>query len=100
VTGQSIVQQVEPNLFSYDAQGVSQLNKDFLVSAAVTSTSPQVVTYKLNPKAKWSDGKQLSWQDFATQWKALNGTDDRYLGRQQRVRPDLRGHPRARTTRR
>ncbi|MEW2523044.1 ABC transporter family substrate-binding protein [Actinacidiphila alni] len=76
--GQSIVSQVEPSLFTYDAQGVSQLDKDFLVSAEVTSTSPQVVTYTLNPKAKWSDGKQLSWQDFATQWKALNGKDDRY----------------------
>ncbi|MCL2551002.1 MAG: ABC transporter family substrate-binding protein [Actinomycetia bacterium] len=77
--GQSIVQQVEPNLFTFDAQGDSVLNKDFLVSAKVTSTSPQVVTYRLNPKAKWSDGRQLSWQDFATQWKALNGKDDRYL---------------------
>jgi peptide/nickel transport system substrate-binding protein len=75
---QSIVAQVEPSLFHYDAQGVSQLDRDFLLSADVTSTSPQVVTYTLNPKAKWSDGKQLSWQDFATQWKALNGSDDRY----------------------
>jgi len=77
--GAGIVQQVEPTLFTFDAQGVSQLDKDFLVSATVTATSPQVVTYKLNPKAKWSDGKQLGWQDFATQWKALNGTDDRYV---------------------
>lgn len=77
--GQSIVSQVEPSLFTYDAQGVSRIDKDFLVSADVTSTSPQTVTYTLNPKAKWSDGKPLSWQDFATQWKALNGTDDRFL---------------------
>jgi peptide/nickel transport system substrate-binding protein len=77
--GQAIDVQVLPSLFRYDAQGVSQLDKDFLVSATVTTTSPQVVTYTLNPKAKWSDGKQLSWQDFAAQWKALNGKDDRYL---------------------
>ncbi|WP_329174929.1 ABC transporter family substrate-binding protein [Streptomyces sp. NBC_01477] len=76
---QSIDVQVLPSLFRYDAKGVSQLDKDFLVSATVTSTTPQVVTYTLNPKARWSDGKQLSWQDFATQWKALNGRDDRYL---------------------
>ncbi|SHM85983.1 ABC transporter family substrate-binding protein [Actinacidiphila paucisporea] len=76
---QSIVAQVEPSLFHYDAQGASTVDKDFLLSAEVTSTSPQVVTYTLNPKAKWSDGKQLSWQDFATQWKALSGKDDRYL---------------------
>lgn len=76
---QSIVAQVEPSLFHYDAQGVSQVDKNFLVSAEVTAGSPQVVTYTLNPKAKWSDGKQLSWQDFATQWKALSGEDDRYL---------------------
>ncbi|MFC1412775.1 ABC transporter family substrate-binding protein [Streptacidiphilus sp. N1-12] len=76
--GQAIVQMVEPSLFLADAQGVSHADPDFLLSAAVTSTSPQVVTYKLNPKAKWSDGKQLSWLDFQAMWKALNGTDQAY----------------------
>ncbi|WP_250297969.1 ABC transporter family substrate-binding protein [Streptomyces sp. A 4/2] len=67
-----------PDLFDLDAKGVGHPNPNFVVSAKVTSTSPQVVTYELNPKAKWSDGKPLSWKDFQAQWKALNGTDKAY----------------------
>ncbi|MFE2377996.1 ABC transporter family substrate-binding protein [Streptomyces sp. NPDC059398] len=67
-----------PDLFDADAKGIGHPNPNFLVSAKVTSTSPQVVTYQLNPKAKWSDGKPLSWKDFHAQWKALNGTDKAY----------------------
>ena len=76
--GQSIVALVEPTLFLADSQGVNHPDPDFLLSAEVTSASPQVVTYRLNPKAKWSDGKQLSWLDFQAMWKALNGTDQAY----------------------
>ncbi|WP_255946385.1 ABC transporter family substrate-binding protein [Streptomyces odontomachi] len=75
----AILEQVEPVLMPRDAKGVPHPDPNFLISAKVTSTSPQVVTYKLNPKAKWSDGKQLSYRDFATLWKDLNGKDDRYL---------------------
>ncbi|MEU6378669.1 ABC transporter family substrate-binding protein [Streptomyces sp. NPDC046909] len=69
---------VEPSLFSADAKGEVHEDKNFLLSAEVTSTSPQTVVYKLNPKAKWSDGKPLSWRDFEAVWKALNGTDKEY----------------------
>ncbi|WP_369261933.1 ABC transporter family substrate-binding protein [Streptomyces sp. R35] len=69
---------VEPNLFSADAQGQVHPDENFLLSASVTSTSPQVVVYKLNPKAKWSDGKSLSWRDFSALWKASNGTNKEY----------------------
>jgi peptide/nickel transport system substrate-binding protein len=58
---------------------VAHPDPDYLVSAKVTSTGPQVVTYTLNPKATWSNGKRLSYRDFAALWKALNGTDDSYL---------------------
>ncbi|MFG2519353.1 ABC transporter substrate-binding protein [Streptomyces sp. NPDC048527] len=67
-----------PDLFDNDAKGAQHLNPNFLVSAKVVSTDPQVVEYELNPKAKWSDGKPLSWKDFAAQWKALNNTDKDY----------------------
>lgn len=75
----SIVLQVEPTLFTFDAKGAAQPDPDFLTSAKVTSTAPQQITYQLNPQAKWSDGKQLSWKDFQAMWKAANGSDDRYL---------------------
>jgi peptide/nickel transport system substrate-binding protein len=69
---------VEPVLFRSDAQGVEHPDTDYLVSAKVTSTSPQVVTYTLNPKARWSDGKPLGWLDFKAQWMALNGENPAY----------------------
>ncbi|GDY62925.1 hypothetical protein SAV14893_023180 [Streptomyces avermitilis] len=69
---------VEPSLFTADARGAVRPNENFLLSASVTSTSPQVVTYKLNPKAKWSDGAPLSWRDFRALWKATNGTNKEY----------------------
>lgn len=38
----------------------------------------QVVTYKINEKATWSDGTPITYKDFAAQWKALNGKDKKY----------------------
>ncbi|WP_269853286.1 ABC transporter family substrate-binding protein [Streptomyces sp. RPT161] len=75
---QELTEDVEPVLFRTDARGEAHTDPDYLVSAAVTSDSPQVVTYELNPRAKWSDGKPLSWLDFQAQWRALNGTDSAY----------------------
>lgn len=75
----AVLEQVEPVLMPKDAKGTPHPDPDYLLSAKVTSTSPQTVTYDLNPKAKWSDGKPMSYRDFAAVWKALNGGDKRYL---------------------
>ncbi|MCP9206174.1 ABC transporter family substrate-binding protein [Streptomyces sp. NEAU-Y11] len=70
---------VLPALYTLDARGKPQRNPDFLKDADVTSTEPkQVVVYKLNPEAVWSDGRPLSAEDFAAQWKALRGTENAY----------------------
>ncbi|RKE17414.1 ABC transporter family substrate-binding protein [Streptomyces sp. TLI_171] len=69
---------LEAKLFRSDAQGVYHPVPEYLVSAQVTSTSPQVVTYKLNPKAVWSDGTPIGYRDFAAVWKASNGKDPAY----------------------
>lgn len=56
-----------------------QFNKDLLVSdPTVVSTSPQVIEYKIKPEAKWSDGKDIDVSDFELQFKANNGTDDKF----------------------
>ncbi|MDH6110637.1 peptide/nickel transport system substrate-binding protein [Kitasatospora sp. MAP12-15] len=70
-----IMKMIEPELFRVDTTGTFQPVADFLVSAKVVSTSPQVVLYTLNPKAKWSDGKALSYLDFKAEWQAANGTN-------------------------
>ncbi|MCU7820522.1 ABC transporter family substrate-binding protein [Kitasatospora sp. DSM 101779] len=69
---------LEAKLFRSDAKGVYQPVPEYLVSAEVTSTSPQVVTYRLNPKAAWSDGKPIGYQDFKAVWQASNGKDPAY----------------------
>jgi peptide/nickel transport system substrate-binding protein len=68
-----------PRPFRVDSAGKITPNESFVTSAEVTSTSPkQVVTYKLNPKAKWSDGKPITWRDYEAQWKALRDPNGAY----------------------
>lgn len=76
---QRIAGAVLPVLHTLDARGRPQRNGDYLESADITAREPkQVVTYKLNPKAVWSDGRPLSAEDFQAQWKALRGTENAY----------------------
>jgi peptide/nickel transport system substrate-binding protein len=65
----------QPELFTIEPDGTTKANPDYLSKATVTSTSPQVITLDFNPKAHWTDGTPLSWQDVAAQWKALNGSN-------------------------
>ncbi|MFI9332203.1 ABC transporter family substrate-binding protein [Kitasatospora sp. NPDC052868] len=73
-----IMRALEPELFTTDESGTFKPVTDYLLEAKVTSTSPQVVTYKLNPKARWSDGKALGYLDFKADWEASNGRKDGY----------------------
>ncbi|MFF8915502.1 ABC transporter family substrate-binding protein [Streptomyces sp. NPDC015032] len=68
-----------PTLFPLDAQGRPQLNPDYLESAKVVEREPrQVVLYRLNQQAVWSDGREIGASDFVAQWRALNGKDSAY----------------------
>ncbi len=50
-----------------------------MTKAELTAESPkQVVTYQINPKAKWDDGSPITWKDFEAQWKALNGSNEAF----------------------
>ncbi|MFH8348507.1 ABC transporter family substrate-binding protein [Streptomyces sp. NPDC018045] len=70
---------VLPRLFTLDQRGRPQRNPDYLDAADVTDREPrQTVVYKINPKARWSDGRAVGPEDFAAQWKALNGKDNAY----------------------
>ncbi len=46
---------------------------DFVTEANVLSTAPQVIEYKLNPAAVWSDGAPLDCNDFYLLWLAQIG---------------------------
>ncbi|NUW30680.1 ABC transporter family substrate-binding protein [Nonomuraea sp. SMC257] len=68
-----------PAPFLSDEKAVIRPNPDYVLDAKLTAREPkQVVTYRLNPKARWSDGKPITWADYEAQWQALNGKDPRY----------------------
>ncbi|MEU8760415.1 ABC transporter family substrate-binding protein [Streptomyces sp. NPDC048659] len=70
---------VLPALYTLDGRGRPQLNPDYLETAQVVETEPkQVVLYKLNQQAVWSDGREIGAADFVAQWRALSGRDTAY----------------------
>ncbi|MET7296946.1 ABC transporter substrate-binding protein, partial [Streptomyces griseoloalbus] len=74
-----IAQAVLPSLYRMDGRGRPVRNPDYLESAEVVETEPkQVVLYKLNQQAVWSDGREIGAADFAAQWRALSGKDTAY----------------------
>ncbi len=66
---------VMPILFLAQPDGTVKTNEDFLKSADLNSTNPEVVTYTVRDEATWSDGTPITWQDFRAQWQALNGSN-------------------------
>ena len=54
------------------------MNTDYFTDVELTSTNPQVVTYTINPKAVWSDGTPITWEDIAAQINATSGKDKRF----------------------
>ncbi|MFH9010280.1 ABC transporter family substrate-binding protein [Streptomyces sp. NPDC017943] len=74
-----VAQAVLPSMFRMNASGRPERNADYLESAEVVDTEPkQVVLYKLNQQAVWSDGREIGAADFAAQWRALSGKDTAY----------------------
>lgn len=60
-----------PGLFDSDAKGNLTPDRDYLLSVSVKAQPRQVVTYRLNPQARWSDGKPITWREFEAEWQAL-----------------------------
>ncbi|MFH8434262.1 ABC transporter family substrate-binding protein [Streptomyces sp. NPDC018007] len=68
-----------PTLFPMDGNGRPKLNPDYLESAKIIEREPkQVVLYKLNQQAVWSDGREIGAPDFVAQWRALRGKDSAF----------------------
>ncbi len=74
----AIIKPTLPRAFRIKPDGSTTLNTDYFTSVELTKTNPQVVTYTINPKAVWSDGTPITWQDIAAETHALSGKDDRF----------------------
>ncbi|WP_063125630.1 ABC transporter family substrate-binding protein [Nocardia fusca] len=75
----SIMRVMMPRAFTTDAAGSISVNTDFFTSVELTDTEPQQVTYTINPKAVWSDGSPITWEDIASQANAMSGKDPKFL---------------------
>jgi peptide/nickel transport system substrate-binding protein len=74
-----VAQAALPAMFRLDERGRPQRAAEYLESAEVVSTEPkQVVLYKLNRAAVWSDGRRIGAADFAAQWNALSGRNSAF----------------------
>jgi peptide/nickel transport system substrate-binding protein len=67
-----------PRAFVIGPDGSTTVDTDYFSSVELTETNPQVVTYTINPKATWSDGTPLSWEDIASQIYATRGADKNF----------------------
>ena len=67
-----------PRAFVIAADGSATVDTDYFTSVELTSTSPQVVTYTINPNAVWSDGTPIAWSDIASQIHATSGADPNF----------------------
>ncbi len=69
----NIVDSLWPSVFHTYPDYSARLDTNFMLSATQTSTSPQTIVYKINPKAVWSDGVPITYKDFVYKWQAESG---------------------------
>ena len=74
-----LIRWMMPRAYRADAAGQLTIDTDFFTDIKLAGTNPQRVVYTINPKAVWSDGTPITWEDLAATWQALNGRDKRYL---------------------
>ncbi|WP_197377693.1 ABC transporter family substrate-binding protein [Mycolicibacterium baixiangningiae] len=68
-----------PRAFVISPSGETTVNQDYFTNVELTGTDPQTVTYTINPKAVWSDGTPITWEDIASQINAQSGKDKAFL---------------------
>jgi peptide/nickel transport system substrate-binding protein len=71
--GAAMLRATLPRAFRIASDGSTTVNTDYFTSVELTGTDPQVVTYTINPKAVWSDGTPITWEDIASQINATSG---------------------------
>ncbi|WP_442939649.1 ABC transporter family substrate-binding protein [Nocardia sp. CY41] len=67
-----------PGPITANAAGELSIDHNFFTDIALTETNPQRVVYTINPKAVWSDGSPITWEDLRSQAEALSGRNTEY----------------------
>lgn len=69
-----------PQMAFFSAEGEYTPNPDYLSDVKMTVENDKtVMTYTINPKAKYNDGTAMDWTSFENTWKANSGQDPKYL---------------------
>jgi peptide/nickel transport system substrate-binding protein len=69
----AVVDAVWPSAFVVGPGMAPSRNRDLLVSATQTASSPQTVEYRIDPHATWADGVPVTAADFVYTWEAQSG---------------------------
>lgn len=65
---------LNPQMTFYQPDGTWSFNKDYLTDVSEkTVNGNTVVTYTINPKAKWNDGSPMTWQSYKVTAEANGG---------------------------
>ncbi|MEV6274665.1 ABC transporter family substrate-binding protein [Nocardia sp. NPDC051832] len=67
-----------PGPATSDVTGEISTDNDFFSDIQLTGTDPQRIVYTINPKAVWSDGSPITWEDMRSQAEALSGRNTAY----------------------
>ncbi|MBW0271207.1 hypothetical protein ATM97_10285 [Nocardia sp. MH4] len=67
-----------PGTITSNAAGELSVDHDYFTDIQLTGTDPQQVTYTINPKAVWSDGTPITWEDMRSQAQSLTGKNVAY----------------------
>ncbi|MGL6235163.1 MAG: ABC transporter family substrate-binding protein [Segniliparus sp.] len=67
-----------PTSHKSDPQGNLSVNTDYFSKIELRPGEPQTVVYTIDPRAHWSDGSPLAWEDLKAQWQAQSGRNPDY----------------------
>ncbi|WP_227997918.1 ABC transporter family substrate-binding protein [Nocardia australiensis] len=67
-----------PGTVNSNAAGELTIDPNYFTDIQLTNTSPQQITYTINPKAVWSDGSPITWEDLSSQASALSGRNPEF----------------------
>ncbi|WP_245720874.1 ABC transporter family substrate-binding protein [Nocardia pseudovaccinii] len=62
-----------PGSIKSDAAGNITTDTNYFAEIKLTNTNPQTIVYTINPKAVWTDGTPITWEDLKSQAEALSG---------------------------
>jgi peptide/nickel transport system substrate-binding protein len=60
------------------ADGKWALDKNYATSIKVAQDTPTKIDVQINPKAVWSDGTPVTYEDMVSEWKAQNGSNTKF----------------------